>query len=202
MHYFIFGHFGTMASLLIATSLIAILIATLYFYIKHIYSYWKRRGVPYLEPSIPFGNFGPLVRKVRSIGQNVHDLYDATTEPFIGIYLALRPALLIRDPRIIKNILIKDFQHFPNRGFLLDSNIDPLVANLFSSDKNWREMRTKQSSAFSASKLRGMFDTIVDCAQPLEDCLKQLAQSGDEIEVREIFSRFTTNVIGKTKYLT
>lgn len=40
-----------------------------------------------------------------------------------------------------------------------------------------------------------MFGTIVDCARPLEDCIKQLAKTGDEIEVREIFSRFTTNCI-------
>lgn len=189
-----------MSSLLVATSLIAILIATLYFYVKHIYSYWKRRGVPYLKPTIPFGNFGPLVRKVRSIGQNIHDLYYATREPFVGVYLALRPALLIRDPKITKDILIKDFQHFHNRGFLLDANVDPLVANLFTSDQKWKEMRTKQSSAFSSAKLKGMFSTIVDCARPLEDCLKELAQTGDEIEAREIFARFTTNVIASVGF--
>lgn len=139
-----------MSSLLLVSSLFAILIASLYLYVKHIYSYWKRRGVKYLEPTILFGNFGPLVRKVRSIGQNIHDLYFATSEPFIGVYLTLRPALLIRDPKITKDILIKDFQHFRNRGFHLDANSDPLVANLFSSDEKWKDTRTKQSPAFSS----------------------------------------------------
>lgn len=179
----------------VVSTLFAILIATLYFYIKHTFSHWKRRGIPYLEPTIPFGNFGPLIRKVRSIGQNLHDLYDASREPFIGIYLTTRPALLIRDPKIAKDILIKDFQHFRNRGFHLDEKVDPLVANLFSSDKNWKEMRRQQSPAFSSSKLKGMFDTIAACARPLEDCIKQHVQLGDEVEVRELFSRFTTNVI-------
>lgn len=187
-----------MSSSLVVTSLFAILIATLYLYVKHTYSYWKRRGVPYLEPSMPFGNFGPLVRKVRSIGQNIHDLYFKTTEPIVGVYLALRPALLIRDPRITKDILIKDFQHFHNRGFLLDANLDPLVANLFSSDQKWKETRAKQAGAFTSAKLKGMFGTFADCARPLEDCLKErITQTGNEIEVREIFSRFTTNAIGK-----
>lgn len=180
---------------LVFSSLLAVLIATLYLYIKHVYSHWKRRGVAYLKPSIPFGNFGPLVRKVRSIGQNIHDLYYTTSEPFIGIFLALRPALLIRDPKIAKEILIADFQHFRNRGFHLDANVDPMVQNLFSSDQKWKEMRTKQSPAFSASKLKGMFGTIVECAQPLEDCIRQHADAGDDVEVRELFSRFTTNVI-------
>lgn len=189
-----------MSSFLVATTLGAVLIATLYFYVKHTYSYWKRRGVPYLEPTIPFGNFGPLVRKVRSIGQNIHDLYYATSEPFVGVFLALRPALLVKDPKITKDILIKDFQHFRNRGFLLDANVDPLVANLFSSDQKWKEMRTKQSPAFSSAKLKGMFSTIVDCSRPLEECLKQLTKTSDEIEVREIFSRFTTNVIASVGF--
>lgn len=189
-----------MSSLLIVTSLIAILIATLYLYVKHLYAYWKRRGVPYLEPSFPFGNFGPLMRKVRSLGQNFHDLYNATTEPIIGVYLTLRPALLIRDSKIIKDILIKDFQQFHNRGFVLDAKIDPLVANLFSSDQNWKEGRTKQSAAFSSAKLKGMFGTIVDCGRPLEDYLMQQAKIGDEIEVKEVFSRFTTNVIASVGF--
>lgn len=76
-----------MTCVLVVSSLCAILIATLYLYIKHVYSYWERRGVAYLKPSIPFGNFGPMARKVRSIGQNIHDLYYATSEPFIGVYL-------------------------------------------------------------------------------------------------------------------
>ena len=186
-----------MSSFLVITSLLAILIATLYLYIKHIYTYWKRRGVPYLEPTIPFGNFGPLVRKVRSIGQNIHDLYDSTSEPFVGVYLALRPALLIRDPNIVKDVFIKDFQHFRNRGFHLDAKNDPLVANLFSSDQKWKENRVAQSAAFSSGKLKGMFGTIVNCARPLEDCIEEHAKIGDDVEVRELFSRFTTNVIGK-----
>lgn len=111
------------------------------------------------------------------------------------IHLGLRPALLIRDRNISKDILITDFQHFRNRGFHLDANVDPLVGNLFSSDQNWKENRAKQSSAFSASKLKGMFGTIVQCAQPLEDCIRQHAETGDDIEVRELFSRYTTNVI-------
>lgn len=187
-------------SLLIVSALFAILIATLYLYVKHVYSYWKRRGVPYLQPKIPFGNFGPLVRKERSIGQNIFDLYYATSEPIVGIYLTLRPALLVRDPKIAKSILIKDFQYFHDRGFHLDANVDPMVANLFTSDQKWKEMRTKQSPAFTSGKLKGMFKTIIDCARPLEECIKQFAQTDAEVEVREIFSRFTTNVIASVGF--
>lgn len=130
-------------SLFVFTSLLAILLTTVYVYVKYIFSYWKRRGVPYIEPSIPLGNFGPTFRGIRSLGQNMHELYSASIEPVLGVYLGLRAALIIRDPEIIRNVLIKDFQYFRDRGFHLDSNVDPLVANLFFSDAKWKEMRAK-----------------------------------------------------------
>lgn len=182
-------------ALFVFTTLLSILFATFYIYVKFIYSYWKRRGVPYIEPSIPFGNFGETIRGVRSLGQNMRALYNASNDRIVGVYFALRPALIIRDPKIIRDVLIKDFQSFRDRGFHLDSKVDPLVANLFFSDENWREMRTKLSPAFTSGKLKGMFQTFVDCAKPLEDCINQHAIAGKEVEVREIFSRFTSNAI-------
>lgn len=187
-------------SLVIISTLLAISIVTCYLYMIYIYSHWKRRGVPFLRPSFPFGNFGPLCKGTRTIGQNLHDLYNASSEPVVGIFLLFRPVLLIRDPKVIRDVLIKDFPSFRNRGFHFDSRVDPLVANLFSSDENWKEMRNKLSPAFTTGKLRGMFDAIVDCAKPLEKCIKEYAITGKEAEVREIFSRFTTNVIASVGF--
>lgn len=92
--------------------------------------------MPYIEPSIPFGNFGPTCKGYQEIGRNIHDLYYASTEPVVGTYLLFRPTLLIRDAKIIRDVLIKDFQYFRGRGFHFDSKNDALVANLFTSDEN------------------------------------------------------------------
>lgn len=133
----------------IVATLFSILIATIYLYLKYIYSYWKRKGVPYKEPSILFGNLGPFFRRIRSFGQNIDDLYNSSTEPILGIYAGLRPCLLIRCPKIARDILIKDFQYFFNRGFHYDTQNDPMAANLFSTDEKWKEMRAKLSPAFT-----------------------------------------------------
>lgn len=184
-------------SLAVLATLLSILFATFYFYVKFAFSYWKRRGVPYIEPSIPFGNFGPALRGSRSLGQNMLDLYNASIAPIVGAYLAFRPVIILRDPKIIQDVLIKDFQYFRDRGFHLDSDVDPLIANLFFTDENWKEMRTKLSPAFSSGKLKAMFDTFLDGTKPLEECMKQYAITGKEVEVREVFSRYTTDAIGK-----
>ncbi len=87
-----------------------------YLYVKHLYGYWKRMGVKYIEPTFPFGNFGQTVLQKKTGGEMVADLYKTSDEPFIGIYGAFRPLLIVRDPKIVRSIFIKDFQHFVDRG--------------------------------------------------------------------------------------
>lgn len=188
-------------SLLIISAFLATLIATAYIYVKYILSYWQRRGVPFAKPSIPFGNFGPAFTKEKTFGQTLHDLYFSTNEPVLGVYTSVRPALLIRDPKIIRDILIKDFQSFWHRGFHYDENIDPLASNLFSqSGEKWKEMRNKLSPTFTSGKLKAMFAVVIECGKSLETHLTKLADTRDEIEVRDIFGRFTTNVIASVAF--
>lgn len=91
----------------ILLSLITIFAISAYLYIVHIYSYWKRRNIPYLKPVFPFGNFGKNILQKISIGELTQELHNSGDEPVLGFYAALRPSLLIRDPEIIRNILIK-----------------------------------------------------------------------------------------------
>lgn len=182
-------------SIFVLSTLLSLLLTTLFLYIKWKFSYWKRRGVSFIEPTIPFGNFGPTFQRKRAFGQNIHDLHNASVEPFQGIYYGFRPILLIRDPKIAKEILIKDFQYFRNRGFHFDTKNDPLAANLFFSDEKWREIRTRLSPAFTSGKLKAMVQTIIDCGKSLEQYLMECAAGQKEIEVGELFSRFTTNVV-------
>lgn len=62
------------------------------------------------------GNFGPTIMQKKTGGELVAEIYKQNNEPFIGIFGALRPMLVVRDPKIIRSILIKDFHHFVDRG--------------------------------------------------------------------------------------
>ncbi|XP_055302489.1 probable cytochrome P450 6d5 [Sitodiplosis mosellana] len=187
--------------LLLITTFLVTLVTTAYLYVKYVFSYWKRRGLPFVQPTLPYGGFGPVFRKEKGFSQHLHDLYRSSDAPILGIFASIRPALLIRDPKVIRDILIKDFQHFWHRGFHYDESVDPLAGNLFSqSGDKWREMRTKLSPAFTSGKLKAMFETIVECGKPLEKHLKKLAAKNKEVEVRDIFARFTTNVIASVAF--
>lgn len=135
-------------------TLLTFSISVVYFYVKFVYSYWQRRGVPQLKPSFPFGNFGPFSTKQLSIGEHVTKLYRATSEPFIGVYAFFRPTLIVRDTELIRNILCKDFDHFIDHGVYVDEENDPLSAHLFALEgDSWKNLRTKLAPTFTSGKM-------------------------------------------------
>lgn len=185
-----------MSAALIFTSLLVTLLVTAYLYVKNAYSYWKRKGIPYKKPSFPFGNLGDSFLQRKSLGETFGDLHKESSEPFYGIYTSIQPGLLIRDPKIIKDIFIKEFQSFSHRGFTANIHVDPMANNiLLQQGEQWKRMRTQFSPAFSSGKLKGMFDTIVDCGKPLEKYIESFANTNKSVEMREAFARFATNVI-------
>jgi len=77
-------------------------------------------------PTFPFGNFKGL-NVNRRLDLILAHLYNMTTERFFGCYLGSRPLLIIRDLELVKNILVKDFSYFHNRGLDIDIEHEPIV---------------------------------------------------------------------------
>lgn len=66
---------------------------------------------------------------------------------YVGFSQATTPILLIRDPELIKQIGIKDFDHFPEHQALpADGDIDPLW------DKNLFGSKGKHNKTFSCNR--------------------------------------------------
>lgn len=100
-------------------TLFVVLGVSIYLYVKYVvYSYWQRRGIKYIKPSFPFGNNGKSLMQRISNAEEMVEMYKSTTEPFVGTFGVFRPILFVRDPNLIRSILIKDFQYFVNRGVL------------------------------------------------------------------------------------
>lgn len=82
----------------------------IYMYMTRKFGYWKKRGVMEIPPTPFVGNFGDFLTMKRSPGQFVKDLYDRSSNvPYMGFYIFDRPFFLIRDPELIKNVLVRDF---------------------------------------------------------------------------------------------
>lgn len=142
-------------------AIVAVLLVCLFLLVKNQYSHWENVGIPNVKPKIPFGNLQSLVKKERSFGTAIYDIYKQTSEPFIGIYLFFRPAILVRDRELVKNILTKDFQNFHDRGVYCEPKSDPMSGTLFAlPGEAWKSLRMRLTPAFTSGKLKGMYPTI------------------------------------------
>lgn len=189
-----------MGALLYVTLSIPVLI---YGCLKFHFSYWWRQGFQYLDPELIFGNIKPFVKKKKSLGINIWDLYNQTNRPFIGVYMFFNPAILIRDVNLVKKVLITDFNHFYNRGLYLNKQKAPLAVSLTTlKGKEWKDLRMKLNPLFSSGRLRNMFSTIAFEADRLEKYVEnQVKDSGSAvIEIKDILIRYALDVIGSVFY--
>lgn len=131
----------------------------------------------------------------------VGELYNKTSEPILGIYITVHPSILVRDPKILRDIFIKEFSSFYHRGTITNEVVDPMSNNLLlQSGEKWKHIRSKLTPAFTSGKLKAMFNTIVDCGRSLDKCIDKSAKSGETVEIREIFARYATNVIASVAF--
>jgi len=77
--------------LLGAIGLVCGLVLLLQLYFRHKFRYWRKRGVPYSEPTFLFGNFKDCVLQKESVGQFMQRMYnEGADKPFYGIYVFTR----------------------------------------------------------------------------------------------------------------
>lgn len=167
-----------------------------YIWLKEKFSYWSIRQIDYEKPSFPFGNFTQNVLQKKCTGIVLQDIYNKCKGSVIGLYVVHCPVLMIKDLNLIKNILIKDFDHFMSRGMYCDKENDPLSAHLFALPaKEWQPMRQKISPTFSSGKIKAMFATAISCGENMKKYLNQEIKSGrDLFDMREMFARYTTDI--------
>lgn len=176
-------------------------VTAIYLFLKYVYSYWDREGFPYLKPSIPFGNLVDVIKRKTSFGINIYTLYKASTEPFSGIYLLFRPALLVRDADLVKNILTTDFNSFHDRGVFHNPSVDPLSGHLFNMPgKAWKTLRASITPSFTTGKLKSMMSTILGEGEVLKTYLKDVADKREVVKMKNLIDRFAMNIIGSVGF--
>lgn len=190
-----------MSSVLIGVSLLVILIVTAYLYVKNAYSYWKRKRFPFIPPTFPFGNFKDTFLQSRSMYEELMDLHSNTSEPILGLYMGLQPAILVRDPKLIKDMCVKSFENFSHRKTYDHFDIDPMTNNiLMQKGEQWKRSRTQFSPAFTSGKLKEMFESIKICGNSLKQHIGCFANNDRSVEMGEEFSKFSINVIASVAF--
>ncbi|XP_065214955.1 probable cytochrome P450 6a23 [Planococcus citri] len=176
---------------------ILLLFLYLYFRFKDLYSYFDQNGVPFVKPVPFFGNAKDWILMRRPLPIIYYEVYTKLkSHRFGGMYIGTEKNILIRDPKLIKNILVKDFSYFQDRpsgsggSDLLDKSLLRMRGD------EWKNLRIKLTSTFTSGKMKLMFPLVRACAENLHQVLKDLSNKQEDFDVKDVCSRYTIDVIG------
>uniref|UniRef100_A0AAU7N398 unspecific monooxygenase n=1 Tax=Maruca vitrata TaxID=497515 RepID=A0AAU7N398_MARVT len=182
---------------MIFIALAVVAFVAFYFYNTRNFNYWKDRGVKHDKPIFLFGNNFRNYTLQKSVSELCTEYYwKFPNEKVVGFFRSSKPDLIVRDPEIIKRVLVTDFASFYPRGLNQHKNEEPLMKNLFFVDGDvWRLLRQRMTPAFTSGKLRAMFPLIVERAERLQARAQAQAAAG-AVDARDLMARYTTDFIG------
>ncbi|XP_044754602.1 cytochrome P450 6j1-like [Coccinella septempunctata] len=181
--------------------LLVILSIIFYIYMTRNFKHWKKRKIPFLKPEPIFGNLRDVCLWKTTIGEFCRSVYETTKEPFIGFFILDEPCLMVNDLDLIRNILIKDFDHFLNRTMTNNEAHDAIGSNILFLMKTprWRDIRRRMTPAFSSGKMKLMSKLMIKCAEDMVDYVRKKIKH-ENLEVRELCGKFTTDAITSTSF--
>ncbi|XP_051157445.1 uncharacterized protein LOC127279250 [Leptopilina boulardi] len=165
--------------------------------------FWERKKIPHVKPVLIFGNSIPIFFQTKFIGQFVIDLYNSFPDArYFGFMDIHTPTAIIRDPELIKEICVKNFDNFLDHQRFVDETMDPIFGkNVFSlKGERWREIRNTLSPAFTATKMKFMFELIEKCAENFVQYYLNNPEETNLIESKDAFTRYTNDVIATAAF--
>ncbi|KAJ8664879.1 hypothetical protein QAD02_006541 [Eretmocerus hayati] len=159
--------------------LVALVCYGIYAYLQRQYRYFLDLGVPYVPPIPFFGNIAPVYLCRKHQNDLIKDLYNYHPEnpKYIGVFDFFTPIFVIRDPELAKELLIKNSDNFIDRYQFFENIHGSLFDNNFFTmqGEKWRETRNSLTLAFTLSKMKTMFQPILECDENRRDQILKAA---------------------------
>lgn len=117
-----------------------------------------------------------------------------------------QPFYFIKDPETIKQLAVKEFDHFEDRSTFVDESVEKLLGNslIMLKGQKWKDMRATLSPAFTGSKMRKMLQLVVECADEMSQYFQRQAMENErksvDYEMKDLFSKYTNDVISTTAF--
>ncbi|XP_055591613.1 cytochrome P450 6g1-like [Uranotaenia lowii] len=171
--------------------------------------YWHFHELPYIAGKPLVGNFWPVLSMKKNTFELMEELYcDAKVagSSLFGVSIMMQPSVVLRDPELIKQVLIKDAGWFCNRHMCTDPESDPIgyYNLLMIKNPHWKQLRTFLTPSLSLNKIKRMYELVDQIGIDMIDTLNTLPQinlNGSQVretEFKELCARFTTDVIAST----
>ena len=125
----------------------------------------------------------PFLGNVPEILQHgvLHKLFTAYSKTYGRVYkmaIGRTPVIVLTDPEMAKQIMVKHFREFPNRSLPI-SPTPPLEVGIFAGrDAQWKRVRSVLAPVFTAAKLRQMLPMMEEACDSLLDEMDAAAGRG------------------------
>ncbi|XP_077300845.1 cytochrome P450 6j1-like [Arctopsyche grandis] len=164
------------------------------------YKYWQTKKIPFVQPQLFFGSIKEVVQGKTHFGVLFRDYYHKfQSVPYFGYFKMREPAIIVKDPELVKNIIIKDFNSFANNDFQVDPQNDPIWAqNVFGqTGERWKKNRHAWTSGLTALKVKSMYDDINAKCDVMTEYLKKHTENNpnEPLEARVLASKLFTDII-------
>lgn len=188
--------------------LLILLISCLFFgliLLSKLQNYFKSENVPYIKSFPLIGVLSDVVLRKKGIYDVICDIYNNSElkhEPFYGIFLFHKPTLFIKDPELIKRVLIKDFHSFSNRYSSTGDDDELGAPNLFVvKNPTWKHIRAKFSPFFSSGRLKAAYYIIEEMGTRLVGYIEKRSKNGiSEINLKTAVTLYTVDIIGNIAF--
>ncbi|KAG5679852.1 hypothetical protein PVAND_009389 [Polypedilum vanderplanki] len=167
-------------------------------------NYFAHKGIKYEKPRGLLAIIDMFTKK-KSLPDVVMGWYnDFKSEKISGIFEFSRPVFMVRDPKLIKQMAVKDFDYFMDHRVVLTEEIDELFGKSLISlqGQKWKDMRSTLSPAFTGHKMRLMFDFVASVGKQTVETLKCQIDEGREkdFEFKELATKFTVDNIASCAF--
>lgn len=120
----------------------------------------------------------------------------------MGYHTFLNPNLLIRDLDLIKQLLVNDLDYFTDHPHLIWEETDPLWSQnlFFLKGKKWKQKRTTLSLLYTEIQIKSLFYLVQKKGQHLINYLLDKNEDSTILEMKEVLTRFTCDVIASIAF--
>ena len=181
-------------------SIVISILVTYYLFRK--FNFFKRHGIIHVPSTPILGAMAPIIFRRMSFANFTRKIYNLNRDAkYIGFYATTKPVLMLRDPEVIKDVVVKNFDTFINNPVFVDANDYVLSQNLFGLQNiKWRHVKNLLSPSFTSSKMKTMFTFISKHAADFAELMSTLPADKSDINMKDIFDRYTNDVIALCIY--
>ena len=175
--------------------LVGVIVVLLILFLRRNYGSLENSGFPVIPPTLCFGS-GPFMLHKTNLSKLDQDRFEKYGKIW-GAYAASTPWVFVSDPDVIKQITLKDFDHFLGHGFKLPKKYRSLDT---AAGEEWTQLRKGMSPIFSSGKIRGMMRHVDGVVENMINYLHNRVISDPVIDMRPVYQYLTMDVISKCAF--